>query len=71
MMAKTKGAKTKGTAGTISGECSEVSGCSSGSGGGGDLRLSVSRIRMEDYETHHHNKDKLMGKDIDRQSIVL
>ena len=46
----------------ISGECSDASG---GSGGGvserTDLRLSVSRIRMSDYETYHHNKEKLKG----------
>ena len=62
MVAKTKGAKSKSSLNMISGECSDASG---GSGGGvserTDLRLSVSRIRMSDYETYHHNKEKLKG----------
>ena len=52
--------KSKGASGTVSGECSEVSG-SSGSSSAGDLKLNVSRMRMTDYETHHHNKQTLKG----------
>ena len=59
MRAKTKGAKFKASLGTLNTEYSDASGCSSGSYDRGDLKLSVSRIRMTDYETHHHNKEKL------------
>ena len=64
MMAKTKGAKSKSSLNTVSGEYSDAS-CSSTYGvvERTDLRLSVSRIRMSDYETYHHNKAKLKGKD--------
>ena len=63
-MAKTKGAKSKSSLNTVSGEYSDAS-CSSTYGvvERTDLRLSVSRIRMSDYETYHHNKAKLKGKD--------
>ena len=61
MMAKTKGTKSKGSIGTLSGEGSDVSGCSSGTVERGDLKLSVSRIRMTDYEINHHNKEQLKG----------
>ena len=63
MMAKTKGAKSKSSLNTVSGEYSDAS-CSSTYGvvERTDLRLSVSRIRMSDYETYHHNKAKLKGK---------
>ena len=62
-MAKTKGAKSKSSLNTVSGEFSDAS-CSStcGTVERSDLKLSVSRIRMSDYETHHHNKAKLKGK---------
>ena len=63
MMEKMKGAKSKTSSNTMSGEFSDAS-CSSTYGAveRSDLRLSVSRIRMSDYETHHHNKEKLKGK---------
>ena len=60
MMAKTRGVKSKGASSNVGGECSEMSG-SSGSSGAGDLKLNVSRMRMTDYETHHHNKQTLKG----------
>ena len=68
MMAKTKGAKSKSSLNTVSGEYSDAS-CSStyGTVERSDLKLSVSRIRMSDYETHHHNKEKLKGK----RSVLL
>ena len=61
MMAKTKGAKSKSSFNAVSGEYSDASASSSGTVERGDLKLSVSRIRMSDYETHHHNKEKLKG----------
>ena len=64
MMAKTKGAKSKSSVNTVSGEYSDASASSSGTVERGDLKLSVSRIRMTDYETHHHNKEKLKGTNV-------
>ena len=66
MMAKTRGAKSKSSLNTVIGEHSDASASSSsGSVERGDLKLSVSRIRMSDYEIYHHNKEKLKGKFIE------
>ena len=64
MMAKTRGAKSKSSVNTVSGEYSDASASSSSTVERGDLKLSVSRIRMTDYETYHHNKEKLIGTNL-------